>query len=104
MRNRRVGNARAALVRVARRRKIAWHRRAVASVRVHPAATAVLIAFLRFGDSLGGAPAGLRRSGEPEDRAGKHMDGSLDTEMPQRARVLPPEIAECLAERRDLWV
>lgn len=32
------------------------------------------------------------------------MEGSLDTEMAQRARTLPPEIAECMAQRRDLWI
>jgi glutathione-specific gamma-glutamylcyclotransferase len=32
------------------------------------------------------------------------MEGSLDTEMPLRARALPPEIAECVAQRRDLWI
>jgi glutathione-specific gamma-glutamylcyclotransferase len=32
------------------------------------------------------------------------MEGSLDTDMAPRARVLPPEIAECMAQRRDLWI
>src|SRR5260221_14124376 len=32
------------------------------------------------------------------------MEGSLDMERPLRAGALPPEIAECVAQRRDLWI
>src|SRR5260370_1055095 len=32
------------------------------------------------------------------------MEGSLDTERPLRAGALPPEIAECVAQRRDPWI
>jgi cation transport protein ChaC len=32
------------------------------------------------------------------------MEGPLDLEVPRCSWELPPEIAECLAERRDLWL
>src|SRR5258708_23723118 len=32
------------------------------------------------------------------------MEGSLDTERPLRAGAVPAEIAECVAQRSDLWI
>src|SRR5690348_3588116 len=95
MRNHEGGNARSPLVRAALRRKMASVLRSSSSSRLRPGVN-------RFFALLRQCGRWTEGYGEATDSA--YMEGSLDLEVPRCSWELPPEIAECLAERRDLWL